>query len=65
MGKQFNYIKRQIKVFNKQKTSIVTKMVFFLAVTQVSLYIVLFSEYPAIHDYFHELRHVLAIVPCH
>lgn len=65
MSKQFNYIKRQIKIFNQQKTSLVTKAVFFTAVTQIAIYVILFSEYPAIHDYFHELRHVLAIVPCH
>ena len=65
MGKQVNYIKRQIKVFNQQKTSLMTKAFFFVAVTQIVIYMALFSEYPALHDYFHELRHVLAIIPCH
>ena len=65
MSKQFNYIQRQVRIFNKQKTSLLTKAIFFLAVTQVTIYVILFSEYPALHDYFHELRHVLAIVPCH
>jgi hypothetical protein len=29
------------------------------------LYSILFSEYPAVHDYFHHLRHSLSIIPCH
>ncbi|MFQ5539646.1 MAG: CbtB-domain containing protein [Candidatus Binatia bacterium] len=29
------------------------------------LYLLLFATYPPIHDAFHDLRHSLAIVPCH
>ncbi len=29
------------------------------------LWAVLFANYPAVHDPFHELRHALYIVPCH
>jgi hypothetical protein len=25
----------------------------------------LFSNYPAVHDFFHELRHSLYVIPCH
>ncbi|MGK0291371.1 MAG: hypothetical protein ACI86H_002839 [bacterium] len=65
MKNQNQYIKRQIKVFKKQKTSLLTKAFFYTAIVQMMVYVSLFSEYPAIHDYFHELRHALVIVPCH
>ncbi len=29
------------------------------------LYLLLFATYPPIHDSLHDLRHSLAIVPCH
>ena len=37
----------------------------FLAICGVSLFIALASSYPAVHDTLHEVRHGLAIVPCH
>lgn len=37
----------------------------FLVVSGVLLYGFLAATYPALHDTFHDVRHSLAIVPCH
>jgi hypothetical protein len=29
------------------------------------LYAMLFTNVPTLHDFFHELRHSLGIIPCH
>jgi cobalt transporter subunit CbtB len=29
------------------------------------LYVALASEYPVVHDALHNVRHALAVVPCH
>jgi hypothetical protein len=38
---------------------------FFLIFSGAILYLLLFAIYPPIHDSLHNLRHSLAIVPCH
>jgi hypothetical protein len=37
----------------------------FLSACIAILYLALASEYPAIHDALHNVRHALAVVPCH
>ena len=37
----------------------------FLFACGAILYVALASEYPAVHDALHNVRHALAIVPCH
>jgi hypothetical protein len=36
-----------------------------IAVTTFVLYSFLFTNAPALHNFFHELRHALGIIPCH
>ena len=36
-----------------------------LFVVAVVLWTVLFTNYPPVHDFFHELRHGLYVIPCH
>ena len=37
-----------------------------LAVTAaIVVWAVLFTNYPSLHDNFHELRHSLYVIPCH
>jgi hypothetical protein len=36
-----------------------------LAVVALVLWAVLFTNYPPLHDTFHELRHSLYVIPCH
>ncbi|PCI24926.1 MAG: hypothetical protein COB67_11235 [SAR324 cluster bacterium] len=63
--KEFRFINHQVNIFKKQKTSLITKALFYTSVLTISAYVVLFTNYPMVHDYFHELRHALAIIPCH
>jgi len=37
----------------------------FLFASAATLYVMLAAHYPAIHDALHNLRHALAVVPCH
>ncbi len=37
----------------------------FLIACSAILYVALASEYPAVHDALHNVRHALAVVPCH
>lgn len=59
---------------NKHETAHENKNVEITKVQQISifftlcciiLFTMLFSTYPAIHDFFHGLRHALMIIPCH
>jgi len=36
-----------------------------LAVVVIVVWAVLFTEYAPVHDFFHELRHSLYVIPCH
>lgn len=45
--------------------NVVVQISVVLAVTALVVWAVLFSSYPPVHDYFHELRHSLYVVPCH
>lgn len=36
-----------------------------LVIVGIVLWAVLFTNYPPLHDTFHELRHALYVVPCH
>jgi len=37
----------------------------FLAICGATLFVALASSYPAVHDALHNVRHALAVVPCH
>jgi hypothetical protein len=37
----------------------------FLCFCGATLFVALASSYPAIHDTLHNVRHALAVVPCH
>lgn len=37
----------------------------FLFASGMVLYVALAAHYPAVHDTLHNLRHALAVVPCH
>lgn len=45
--------------------SVLSKAVILLTILGIVIYTVLFSTYPAVHDFFHELRHSLMMIPCH
>ncbi len=43
----------------------VIKSGIFLSVCGATLFVALASSYPAVHDTLHNVRHALAVVPCH
>lgn len=48
-----------------ERISFLLKSGIFLSVCGVTLFIALAAGYPAVHDTLHNVRHALAIVPCH
>ena len=48
-----------------ERVSFLIKSGIFLSVCGTTLFVALASSYPAIHDTLHNVRHALAIVPCH
>ncbi|MDE0214164.1 MAG: CbtB-domain containing protein [Deltaproteobacteria bacterium] len=48
-----------------EASSFYLKSAVFMAVVGVLLYVSLAAAYPPVHDALHDLRHGLAIVPCH
>jgi Probable cobalt transporter subunit (CbtB) len=48
-----------------ERVSFLIKSGIFLAVCGATLFVALAASYPAVHDTLHNVRHALAIVPCH
>jgi hypothetical protein len=48
-----------------ERVSFLIKSAIFLSVCGATLFIALAASYPAVHDTLHNVRHALAIVPCH
>ena len=48
-----------------ERTSFLIKSGIFLSVCAATLFVALAASYPAVHDMLHNVRHALAIVPCH
>lgn len=61
----FKQTRKHILLTAKLNLSTFSKGIVLLAIAGIVLYSVLFSTTPAIHDFFHELRHSLMIIPCH
>ncbi|MGQ4808436.1 hypothetical protein NKDENANG_01818 [Candidatus Entotheonellaceae bacterium PAL068K] len=62
---QFAYIQRQFHLFRRHNITITKQALVMVAVCAFVLYSILFTNVPTIHDVFHDLRHVLGIIPCH
>jgi len=48
-----------------ERVSFLIKSSIFLAVCGATLFVALAAGYPAVHDALHNVRHALAVVPCH
>jgi cobalt transporter subunit CbtB len=48
-----------------ERVSFLFKSAIFMFACGAILYVSLASEYPAVHDALHNVRHALAVVPCH
>ncbi len=61
----FRYVRRQLRIFRRHHVSTVQQGLIFIAACTLVLYSVFFTNVPALHDFFHELRHVMGMIPCH
>jgi len=48
-----------------ERISFLLKSAIFLSVCGATLFVALAASYPAVHDTLHNVRHALAVVPCH
>jgi hypothetical protein len=48
-----------------ERVSFIIKSGIFLAICGTTLFVALAASYPAVHDALHNVRHALAVVPCH
>lgn len=48
-----------------ERVSFLIKSGIFLAICGATLFVALAASYPAVHDALHNVRHALAVVPCH
>jgi len=48
-----------------ERLSFLIKSGIFLSICGATLFVALASGYPAVHDTLHNIRHALAVVPCH
>jgi hypothetical protein len=48
-----------------ERLSFLIKSGIFLSLCSATLFVALASSYPAVHDTLHNVRHALAVVPCH
>lgn len=61
----FRQARKHVLLTAKLNLSTFSRGTILLAIVGFVLYSVLFSTTPATHDFFHELRHSLMIIPCH
>jgi hypothetical protein len=48
-----------------ERAMFLIKSAIFLSICGATLFVALASSYPAVHDALHNVRHALAVVPCH
>jgi hypothetical protein len=56
---------RLLAIALPEQISFLIKSGIFLTVCGATLFVALASSYPAVHDTLHNVRHALAVVPCH
>ena len=57
--------RRHLRITRHLKMNVAQKAFITLAIIGVVLYTMFFTTTPIVHDYFHELRHSLMLIPCH
>ena len=55
----------QLGMTVSERVSFLMKSGIFLSVCGAILFVALAASYPAVHDALHNVRHALAVVPCH
>jgi hypothetical protein len=58
-------VTRRLGFTVSERISFLIKSGIFLSVCGATLFVALAASYPAVHDALHNVRHALAVVPCH
>jgi hypothetical protein len=58
-------VTRSVGLAISDRLSFLIKSSIFLAVCGATLFVALAASYPSVHDTLHNVRHALAVVPCH
>jgi hypothetical protein len=61
----YKQAKIHLRLTKTLNLSVFRKGLIVLFIVGMVLYTVLFTTYPPVHDFFHELRHSLMAIPCH
>lgn len=61
----YTQARRHLRITRRMNISLLRKAFIMLAIVGVVLYTMFFTTTPFVHDYFHELRHSLMLIPCH
>lgn len=61
----YKQAKIHLRITRTLNLSVFRKVVVVLFIVGIVLYTVLFTTYSPVHDYFHQLRHSLMVIPCH
>lgn len=65
MPSVYTQARRHLRITRKLKLSTSRKALVMLSIIGIVLYTMFFTTMPVVHDYFHELRHSLMMIPCH
>ena len=58
-------IARRLGLSLSEPVMFLVKSGLFLSICGATLFVALAASYPAVHDALHNVRHALAVVPCH
>ncbi len=58
-------VAHRLGVSISERLGFLIKSSIFLSVCGATLFVALAASYPAVHDTLHNVRHALAVVPCH
>lgn len=61
----YTQARRHLRLSRRLKMGLLQKSFITLAIVGIVLYTMFFTTTPFVHDYFHELRHNLMLIPCH
>jgi len=61
----YTQARRHLRITRHLKMGLLQKSFITLAIVGIVLYTMFFTSTPFVHDYFHELRHNLMLIPCH
>lgn len=58
-------VRNNLRFILRTRHSALAQCAAVLALLGFAVYAILFTTIPTLHDFFHQFRHAMAIVPCH